>query len=94
MEKTVSVDGSSGKIRSVGNVCEQSIRKVHKIGSFSYDRTRVKNLMSIQNNYRDKIIVSHPMASKDLTTKQVILMFFFNKMSFKTHGLKIMLDSA
>ncbi len=50
--------------------------------------------MSIQNNYRVDIVVSHALPSKDLTTKQVIVTLFFNKTSFKTQGLKVMLDSA
>ena len=94
LAKSVEVESSPVKVVSVDKICNRTVRKVPKIGSFSYDRTKAQNLMNYQNNYRVDIVVSNALPSKDMTTKQVILTLFFNKTSFKTQGLKVILDSA
>ncbi len=94
LEESVEVKSSPVKVVSVAKVCNQPIRKVPKIGNFSYDRKKAQNLVNYQNNYRVDIVVSNALPSRDMTIKQVIVTLFFNKTSFKTQGLKIILESA
>jgi hypothetical protein len=100
--ESVNVSGegvSSGHVGSqkrlnldIGGSSFNSVSKFPKLGSLSYDKSKVKR--NNRPGFKLEVAVSFPILSKDRSKRHVFATCFFKKSSFKTVGVQAMLETA